>query len=431
MSVWQRRALVGVATGLACSVVALACDREKAATPGEVMVEVTTNLAVPQDLSSIQILVSSNGVTQLDQTNAVGPGNLALPATFGVVVGPTADPSAPAKIDVIGYRNDANGKALPQIVNEAIVTIPESGIVLLRMPLDYLCLGQFIANPAAKDGGVGADGGSTSVAPYISSCATGESCQAGTCQPETMPSSALPVFAPTEVYGGGGGPDSGACFDVVQCFGGTSQVVPVTLIDGGCQLTTTLANLNVAIETTNGLGVCAPGGGCFAVLDEVTSGALGWSSVSNGNIALPPVVCGEKIVVSHTCASKTADVPVCSVADSGAVTLTSGSGSQSGSTTSTQSGSTTSESGSESGSTSGGSSTEDSSSGTSSMSGAGSSSESGQSSSSRSTSSSGSSGSSGTGSTGSSSSPSSTSSSTSSLSSTITTTGTTAGPPPP
>ncbi len=308
---WRRVAIVGGA-GL---VALLSCDRDKDATPGEVMVEVTSDLQVPQDLSSIQIVVSANGVTQLDQTSALGPDDLQLPATFGVIAGANVAPSTPAKIDVIGYRTSASGAPLPQIVNEAVVTIPESGIVLLRMPLDYLCLNQLKANPAASDAGSRGDGGGSSAAPYVPSCPAGETCLAGACVPETVTSGSLPAFAPDEVTSGqySAAADTGACFNVATCFARAVAVMP-----GGAPCSFAVpsglaaGDLNVAIETSTtsaGEGTCLSDGACLVPLDE---GPGGWT-LSGETVDLPVAVCATraKVVVSGACGSKASATPLC------------------------------------------------------------------------------------------------------------------------
>jgi hypothetical protein len=277
------------------------------------MVEITSDLAVPSDLNSVQIVVSANGVTQLDQTTALGPGNLSLPATIGVIVGPNADPATPARIDIIGYRSTVNGVALPQVVNEAVVTIPETGIVLLRMPLDYLCLNQFKANPSATDAGSDAGGEGTS-APYVPSCPSGETCVAGACTPDSVPASTLPAYSPSQLFGGGLTADSGTCFDVSTCFATTTTLA----LPAGSPCTIPLpadvnaADVNVAILTStdsDGEGVCLEDGDCLVPLDEGSGGF----TVSGKTVTLPAAVCSlaTKVVVSPSCPSKTAADPLC------------------------------------------------------------------------------------------------------------------------
>ncbi len=349
---------VSYAVLLSCAASAMAvdffaCDRDKAATPGEVMVEITTNLDVPSDLNSVQIVVSANGVTELNETVTVGPNSLALPATVGVVVGSGVDPSTPAKIDVIGYRSMA-----PQVLAEAVVTIPETGVVVLRMPLDALCLGQFVKNPAAGDGGFARDGGSSSATPYVPSCPKGETCVEGTCQNETVSPGSLSPFDPSDLGGGADATFDGApgqCFGVNQCFGANGSLATeaaATVVNGQCTLSTPTQNLNIATGLPPGAspdaGLCSPPGEPLAPLPKATGATAGWTALSSSSVALPAAVCKNSctVFVSHVCPSMTAATPLCTAGfrdDGGTVGSTTGSGSASG----TSSGSASSHSGSQ------------------------------------------------------------------------------------
>jgi hypothetical protein len=297
---WRRALVAGGAATLA----ALSCGRDKDPSPGEVMVQVTTDLQVPGDLDRLQVVVSANGVTQLNTSSTLGPNGLQLPATFGVIAGAGVAPSTPATIDVIGYRANA-----PQIVNEAVVTIPESGIVVLQMPLDFLCLGNLKSNPAAADSGLPVDGGLASgVAPYVPDCESGYTCSAGSCAPDMVSPSSLPVFIPGQTSGGSATLDAGACFSVTSCFATSAPVTP----GPGCTIHVPSAlELNFAIVTsTNGMGegTCL-GETCLVPLDE---GPGGWT-LSGNTVTLPTAVCTnhEQVVKSAICPSKAAAMPVC------------------------------------------------------------------------------------------------------------------------
>jgi hypothetical protein len=259
------------------------------------MVEVTSDMPIPQYLDEIQIRVTSNGVPQLaGDYSLTGGASLAIPATLGVVVGAGANPSAPAKIDVVGLL-----AGTAKVINEAIVTIPETGIVLLRMPLEYLCLDK-VASTGKTD------------SPYAPDCPPNESCQEGVCAPDTVSGSSLPTYDPGEVFGGASGPGKGDCFTVNTCFAKTKNVTPVDPSGGGCSFTLpsgyNAANLNVAVSSTVG---CTAGKTCIFPLDQ--SPVTGWTLTGNV-VTVPAGLCMSplpSVIVSDECPSKLPSVPLC------------------------------------------------------------------------------------------------------------------------
>src|SRR5262249_33098247 len=96
-----------------------------------------------------------------------------------------------------------------RVVREVVTTVPQDRIVMLHMPIQFLC-------KKADDFPPFQDLDSNTIAP--ADCPDGKTCIAGACEDSVVDSETLPVYDPTTVYGGSGDPKKGRCFDVAQCF---------------------------------------------------------------------------------------------------------------------------------------------------------------------------------------------------------------------
>ncbi len=277
-----------------------ACSQEKK-TPGQLVVAIDTDMALPDQIDTIEIQVTADGATLLDYPMPVGTGVDAqpIPATLTLVAG---DSSATATIRVLGWRNGA-----PRTLRQVTTTVPTDRLATLRMPVQWLCDGTAMPMSDA-DGGIG----------YESTCGAGETCQAGSCVTAKVDPSTLPTYQAQSVFGGsvapsGKGTSAGTCFDTISCLVSGTLEAPdnqctVDMPSGG-------AGVNVGLRVAND-GICdTTGTTCFVPLDG--DNAEGWTEQA-GRIALPPAVCTKLqagliagVVVSTTCPSKTNADPPC------------------------------------------------------------------------------------------------------------------------
>lgn len=276
-----------------------ACSKEK--TPGQVVIAIDTDMALPDQIDTIEIEVTAGDTTLLDYFMPVGTGTDAqpIPATLTLVAG---DDDKPATVRVIGSRN-----GVARTLRQAVTTIPSDRLVTLRMPLQWLCDGTAMPAPAG-DAGSG----------YESTCGPGESCQAGSCVAAQVDSETLPAYQPQSIFGGGSQPSgkgtsTGTCFDTIACLVGATLEAPddqctVSMPSGG-------SGVNVGLRVAND-GICdTTGTTCFVPLDG--NSTEGWTTQA-GRIALPPAVCTKLqagliagVAVSTTCATKTNADPPC------------------------------------------------------------------------------------------------------------------------
>jgi hypothetical protein len=278
--------------------VAVACGGSTK-THGQLMVVVDTDMSPSKDFDTIALVVTANGGVLYNQELAV-PGVLKLPATLGVVEG--ASPSESVTITVLARHL---GKLV--VLNQVITTVPDGRLATLRMPLQWLCLGQVVdgqsADPSQND--------STAT----SSCSGNEqSCVAGSCVSEVVDSTKLPDYDPTQIFGGASGPGTGgACFDTLGCFS-TGDVAPVDATDCTMSEPSGGSGVNVALVLPpGGAGICDDHT-CLVPLDQASDG---WSDLGNGRLQLPTAVCSlktgtiEGVAVTTSCATKTPPTPTC------------------------------------------------------------------------------------------------------------------------
>ncbi|MGO9833053.1 MAG: hypothetical protein ACLP1X_02425 [Polyangiaceae bacterium] len=295
------RAIIGTLLGSIC--VLSACSQTPQTGPGQLVVAIDTDMALPDQIDEIELTVIANGTTELDLPMSVGPGLDAqqIPATLTIVAG--SDPTEPVTVRVIGWKD-----GVPRTLRQLITTIPTDRVAILRMPVQWLCDGT--AQPTSGSG----DGGSD----YQSACGAGATCEAGECVPSQVSSTTLAAYQPQAVFGGGSAPTgkaptAGTCFDTVACLVSGSVETP----DDQCTVPTPTggAGVNVGLRVADD-GICdTTGTTCFVPLDG--DSAEGWMP-ENGRIALPTAVCTKLrtglvagVVVSTTCPTKTDSEPPC------------------------------------------------------------------------------------------------------------------------
>jgi len=281
-----------VSSGLA--VIALGCGDE-AQRQGELMLSVTTDMAVPIDMDRVVWSVTLNGESAPYATRTVEVASgTDFPLTLAVEAGPHT--RAPVTIRVEGRKGSE--PSLLRASREATLTVPNDRVAELELPLSWLC-----SEPNLPEG-----------------CSEGTTCQAGHCVNAAVSTASLPEFQPVAARD---------CYDVSACLSSArlGPAGPVTLASGrqvacGISGTTWLgtdANVNVAVEVKNdaigNYGFCGPFGRCFIPLHR-DSEPEGWRVLDNGPvpaIELPSIVCEKsgtsitRIAVMRTSPSCPAD----------------------------------------------------------------------------------------------------------------------------
>lgn len=282
---------------------------------------IDTDMALPMQIDVIELVVSANGNTLLDNPLPVGVGTntQTIPATLTLVAG--SNPDLPATIKVIGWRNNQ-----PRTLRQIVTPIPSDRVAVLRMPVQWLCDGTVTAS--SNDGGAGGS--------YDSSCGPGMTCVAGSCVKSKIDPTTLETYTPQAVFGGGSAPTTsgsttpGTCFDTVPCLGSGALVEP----DSSCTIPapSDMKNVNLGMRVADD-GICdSTGTTCFVPLDGNSD--EGWKKQSD-RIALPPAVCNKMhtgkvagVVLSSSCTTKTSGTPTCGpwssvapVVDAGTVTV--------------------------------------------------------------------------------------------------------------
>ncbi|WP_438029365.1 hypothetical protein [Sorangium sp. So ce233] len=285
------------------AIVALACGGCSA--QDEIVVAISTDLALPKDFDVLQVQVFEGGDRKFEQAyERLGEADPAarLPATIGFYSASGGGESI--RIKVSARVGDALGPV--RILREAVTRIPKDRVALLTLPLDFLC----------DDSGRSEETGDV----VSTFCEEGQTCVAGACVSSQIDSSALPDYSPKDVYGGGIGDGSGDCFDVTRCFEGGA---PAEIDAETCSIAAERgATLNVALQTAAGDGICDDGEDddrrCLVALDAGSD--AGFRVEEDGRITLPPAVCGrmaDRIAAVLTapttaaCAQKTAGLPTC------------------------------------------------------------------------------------------------------------------------
>jgi hypothetical protein len=287
-----RSAVFGVcAAGVLAALATTSCGG-KAIPPGELVLTIQTDMALPKDVDMIRVEVSSYGAVQFSGDYPVGAGKLLVPATLGLLA-----PQGASKPYTIRVTARKAGK--PRMLREVVTTIPTDRTAMLRVPIQWLCDG------SAKE---------TQSGEVESSCPGGQTCTVAGCVDWNVDAASLPGYEPAEVFGGGAQAGEGACFDTVPCMTGGTELKP----DAQCMIDLPAGGqgVNVALRPSNSDGICdASNANCFVPLDR--SEEMGWAE-AGGRIRLPKAVCDQiasgrvkSVVASTTCATKTPRSPTC------------------------------------------------------------------------------------------------------------------------
>jgi hypothetical protein len=301
VSLQRARCSGGLLPLLAASLlVALGCDESDS--HGELVVTLSTDMAMPQQIDNLSLQVQMGGSKLFDNMYAVGSGSQdsMIPATLTLVSGDRRDP---VTIRVSGQKR---GKW--RTYREATTTVPTDRSALLRMPVQWLC------DDSAKAMTYRDQNGVTQIR-MLSACEDGNTCVAGKCLPSLIHESTLPDYKPQDVFGGASEPERGQCFDTIPCMAAGSVVEP----DADCTVKKPESGaVNVALRVTND-GICdvTTGTVCFVPLDEDV--AEGWSQVEGSDrLQLPEAVCEKlksrlvnAVYVSSECPTKRPAIPPC------------------------------------------------------------------------------------------------------------------------
>jgi hypothetical protein len=275
------------------------CSSTSPAASG-LMLVIDTDLAPGKDFDRLEVEVRPPA-GNVDYTKVFSefgqPGlPLSFPTTLAVVDRSRGAESVTVRVSIGRAGLDVSPVGKPLVLREIVTTMPTDRVALLRVHLEWLCIGTAGAKPDYVEG----------------LCPEGETCLGGKCENWTIDSAALPTYHETDVFGGGSARGDGACFDTSACF--ESGVVSVP--DSQCSVARpTMGDANVALVIPEGQGGICSGGTCLVGLEP--NSPYGWWSAQE-RLRLAPSVCAsiaqkkvQAVVVSGTCPSKPASLPTC------------------------------------------------------------------------------------------------------------------------
>jgi len=281
------RAILRAALVLFC--LSLSCSAKPAA---GLVVSVQTDMPLPKDVSEIRLEVVAAGGLQFGNNYPVGAGYLLVPATLTLLPGA----GGPVTIRLFAFQGEK-----VRMLRESVTTIPTTRVATLRMPIQWLSTGMVTGGTRSSPGSV------------VTTCPSGKTPEQGGCIDNAVPESELADYDEGSVFGGGNGGGSGECYDLLACFASSIteelRTSDCTVADPGGDK----VNVAMVLPASSGDGQCGPKG-CLLPLP---SGQSGWTRV-NGRLALPAAVCArmsagtlEAVRVSTSCATSTADAPLC------------------------------------------------------------------------------------------------------------------------
>lgn len=316
----QRRGQgVLLASAVVCVV---ACTAER---PGQLIVSVQTDLAVPKDINTLRIDVEQFGrrLARLDhEIRPFSRDGVYLPGSLGIVSGERDDPvtlriSSKKKFEP-GLTSDDAAPGSPigefRTLREVVTKVPQHRVVALPITFEWLCWEDPSASNAEREF-------FTQEGDEVrSACPADSTCIAGTCRDNAVEESELEDYAEGET------PDpndpvlpgaEGTCFDTLPCFQNATDLLLIPERDAedniiGCTADVeSTRDLNIAMVTgaAGNAGVCYEAGSCLVPLDASTD--AGWRAESNNVVTLPASVCRRleqgrvlRVIATNTCESK-------------------------------------------------------------------------------------------------------------------------------
>ncbi len=290
-----------------------ACSTRAAPSAG-LIIAVDSDLAPGKDFDRLQIEVQPPGGAKAYNQIFTEFGQPGLPVSFPTtlaIVDHAAQGGADGGADTvlvrasIGVAGGASSPVgLPLVNREALTTIPRDHVGLLRIHLEWSCIGTADVDMTGYVAGL---------------CPEGTTCIAGACVAWSVDSSTLPVYDERAVFGGGTAAGEGTCFDTSACFAAGAIAAP----DNSCTVAAPPGDTpNVAIVTHDGRGICS-GGVCLVPLDQDAGDGF---TIVGSRIQLPKSVCDPQtkicpgckarplplgIAVTASCPSKKPSVPTC------------------------------------------------------------------------------------------------------------------------
>ncbi len=293
----RRRSRVGTASLLLGLVLSASCTEDKKA---GLIVAIQSDMAIPKDVDSVEIEVSSYGNEVFDRFYEIGKDKLNIPGTLTLL--PPDDTATPVTIRVISYKDEE-----PLTLRRVVTTVPADREALLRMEIDWLCRGQ-----VKREGDE-----------IVSTCGDGTSCVAGECVSDDVDASGLDDFTSGDVFGGSNEDGQSLCFDTAPCFARNASAADFGLNTKDCTFNLDQSvsidgeaadldpdTLNFAFETAQD-GICGDWG-CFVPLARDEQSGF-W--IDGSTVHLPKAACDElgdvDLVLSTACAVRTPNIPPC------------------------------------------------------------------------------------------------------------------------
>jgi hypothetical protein len=288
---------------------AVGCEKT-AETPGQIVVTFQTDMAMPDQIDNVLVLVTRHGRVDYMNPYRVGPADdeYRVPGTLTLVAAKAL--ADPVTVTVAGSR-----AGVWRTFREVITTIPDGRVAELRMPVQWLCnesaMPQYVST---------ADGMGGVVNHVLSNCDDGTTCKAGSCQPNSVDGAKLPLYQPENVFGGAAEPKDGQCFETVECLSAGAPVMPDSTDCTIAKPDAEDGHINVGLRVADG-GICDASSGmsttCFVPLDG--NDAEGWTLSADGvRVQLPPAVCERiadrtvlAVYTSSVCPTKTTRLPPC------------------------------------------------------------------------------------------------------------------------
>ena len=304
--------------------VAASCSSHPA--PGALMLAMTTDLDVPEDVTSVGLRIATPSRVLIDHTSSVqhrndGSAFVRLPATFAVLSPESSDDSPSVTATAVAYNK--LGAAI--VLRRAVSTVPHGRIALLRMPLLWSNLRTIkvdAAKAAAQSTGNLKLRFEDSSEILESPCPAGQTVIGDECASDFVAPAELVNCATNDCmdrFFPAGGATASQCFDVSQCFidGVDSEGKPASLhrvlvpVDSNCVATLpaslmTGTAVNLAVAVGDGVGKCTDKKartGCFVGLrpSTVFGKAEGYERVgTTASVQLPKFVCKKGLKVYGT-----------------------------------------------------------------------------------------------------------------------------------